>query len=171
MNKETKPSQWASMSPEQYLKDRVDNQLAWYSKKSTSNKNWHFRLQLVTLIAAALVPVISLSSSEFGVRILVAIVGSVAAIAAGVVALYQFRDLWVDYRATAERLKFEKYLFITGSAPYGNSDCFSLFVNRVENAILEENRGWHEKTSSQNIVTATTDKVETSRATEHHNDG
>lgn len=150
MSKETTPTtQWRSMSPDQYMQERVDDQLAWYSKKSTSNKNWHFRLQLVTLVAAALVPVISLSSAEWGVRIIVALTGSVAAIAAGVVALYQFRDLWVDYRATAEQLKFEKYLFKTGSKPYSDADCFQLFVSRVENIILKENRGWNEKIKSQ----------------------
>lgn len=170
MNSETKQAHWCSMSPEQYLAERVDDQLAWYSKKSASNKNWHFRLQLITLIAAALVPVITLSSSEFAVRIVVALVGSVAAIAAGVVTLYQFRDLWVDYRATAEQLKFEKYLFLTGSEPYSSNDCFSLFVNRVENTILQENRGWHEKYSSQNIDPATASKVESLDTQEHGND-
>ncbi|MBX2847967.1 MAG: DUF4231 domain-containing protein [Acidiferrobacterales bacterium] len=149
MNKDHEYRSWRSMSPEQYLKERVDDQLAWYSKKSATNKNWHFRLQLVTLIAAALVPVISLSSSAMGVRIVVAIVGSIAAVAAGVVALYQFRDLWIDYRSTAEQLKYERYLFLTGSEPYGTEECFSLFVNRVENIILEENRGWYEKINAE----------------------
>lgn len=155
MRKETNPIQWRSMTPDQYMQERVEDQLEWYSKKSTSNKNWHFRLQLVTLVAAALVPVISLSSAEWGVRILVALMGSIAAIAAGVVALYQFRDLWVDYRATAEQLKYEKYLFKTGSQPYSNADCFPLFVSRVESIILQENRSWHEKIKSQDLESTT----------------
>ena len=161
MNKDTTPTNWRSMTPELYLKDRVDDQLDWYEKKSASNKNWHFRLQLITLIAAALVPVISLSSSEWSIRILVALTGSTAAIEAGIVALYQFRDLWVDYRATAEQLKYEKYLFLTGSAPYSSEDCFSLFVNRVETIIIHENRGWHEKTTTQNTDPAVLKKPKT----------
>ncbi len=159
MKNETKTAQWRSMSPEQYIKERVDDQLAWYCKKSTSNKNWHFRLQLATLISAASVPVISLSSSELIVRMLVAIVGSIAAITAGMVSLYQFRDLWVDYRSTAEQLKFEKYLFLTGSEPYSSSDSFSLFVIRVENTISQENRGWQENFSANKIDLANTDTV------------
>lgn len=150
-NADKDPAQWNSMSPDQYLQRRVDDQLEWYSKKSATNKNWHFRLQLVTLVAAALVPVVSLSFTEAGGRFVVAIIGSIAAIAAGVVALYQFRDLWVDYRTTAERLKYEKYLFLTGADPYNSSNCFSLFVNRVENTILQENREWHEKVSLNNV--------------------
>jgi hypothetical protein len=142
---------WRSMSPQQYMKERVDDQLEWYSKKSTFNKNWHFRLQLITLIAAALVPIISLSSPEWIVRVLAALMGSIAALAAGVVTLYKFGDLWTNYRSTAEQLKYEKFLFVTGSAPYTSQDCFPQFVNNVESIILQENRGWHERTTSQNL--------------------
>lgn len=152
------PQLWSSMSPEQYLANRVDDQLAWYSKKSTANKNWFYRLQLITLIASALIPVVSLSSSEFGVRLLVAIIGSIAAVATGIVALCQFRDLWTDYRTTAERLKHEKYLFLTGSEPYDEPDCFALFVNRIESTILKENTNWQEKVSTQKVKSVSTKK-------------
>jgi hypothetical protein len=152
MDTESNSTDWGSMSPKQYMKDRVDDQLAWYNKKSTTNKNWHFRLQLITLIAAALVPIISLSSPEWSMRILAALMGSIAAIAAGIVTLYQFRDLWTNYRTTAEQLKYEKYLFLTGSAPYNRDDCFPQFVNNVENIILQENHGWSENIKSQSVT-------------------
>lgn len=64
MNNDSRNNNWGSMAPEQYVQQRVDDQLMWYSKKSTSNRNWHYRLQLVTLIAAASIPVISLSSAN-----------------------------------------------------------------------------------------------------------
>lgn len=151
----------ASMSPEQYLKERVDDQLAWYGKKSAANKNWHHRLQLITLIAAASIPVISLSSSEFYVRLLVAIVGSITAVAAGIVTLFQFKDLWVDYRTTAEQIKYEKFLYLTGSAPYQTDMAFSDFVNRIEGIIAQENRGWNERLVKQELETnATGDGIE-----------
>ncbi|MBX2881498.1 MAG: DUF4231 domain-containing protein [Granulosicoccus sp.] len=151
MSKTDQPERlWKSMTAERYLEERVNDQLAWYSKKSTSNKNWHFRLQLITLVAATLVPVVSLSFTGSGGRIFAALTGSVAAIAAGVVALYQFRTLWVDYRATAERINYEKFLFLTGSEPYNNPESFSVFVNRIEKTISQENRGWHEMISSSN---------------------
>lgn len=160
--------QWRSMSPKQYIQERVDDQLAWYDKKSTINKNWHLRLQLLTLIAAALVPVVTLTFTGTGGRILVAVTGSIAAIAAGVVALFQFRDLWVDYRATAERLKYEKFLFLTGSEPYSSRDSFSLFVNRVEHTILSENQSWGEKIGSNNVDVTAEDKTVTSSSEERN---
>jgi len=138
-----------SMSPEQYLAERVDDQLEWYEKKSADNKKWYHRLQLLTLIAAAAIPIISLSSPDYNVRLLVAIIGSITAIAAGIVTLFQFKDLWIDYRSTAERLKYEKFLFLTGSAPYQNDDAFSEFVTRIESIIIQENRSWNEKLYQQ----------------------
>jgi len=113
-----------------YMRQRVEPQLAWYSRKSAQNKRWHYRLQMVTLLAAVSIPVISLSSGDFKVRFVAAIVGAVAAIAAGLVSIYQFRDQWLDYRSTAESIKFEKHLFLTRSAPYAGAEAFSLFVQR-----------------------------------------
>lgn len=134
------------LSPAQYLAQRVEHQLNWYGKRSAYNKRWYYRLQFITLLAAAAVPVISLSSGDIRVRFLVAILGAIAATAAGVLSMYQFRDQWLDYRSTAESLKFEKHLFLTRSAPYATQDAFSRFVQRVESIIISENRSWQEKT-------------------------
>ena len=133
------------MSAAEYLKQRVDSQLGWYSKKSATNKNWYYRLQFITLLSAVAVPVISLSSGDIRVRFVVAILGAIAALAAGLLSMYQFRDQWLDYRSTAESLKLEKYLFLTRSAPYDSATAFSLFVQRVETVIITENRSWKQK--------------------------
>ena len=133
------------LSPSRYLAERVERQLRWYGDKSASAKRWHFRLQLVTLVLAASVPVLSLSSGDVRVRIAVAVIGALATIAAGVLALYRFGDLWTDYRSTAEAIKHEKYRFLTRATPYAGADAFPLFVNRVESIILQENRAWRER--------------------------
>ncbi|MFK8083618.1 MAG: DUF4231 domain-containing protein [Granulosicoccus sp.] len=133
------------LSIAEYLQQRVDNQLSWYSRKSAYNKRWYYRLQFITLLSAVAVPVITLTSGDFKVRIVVALLGAIAALAAGLLSMHQFRDQWLDYRSTAEALKFEKYLFLTRSAPYDKSTAFSLFVQRVEATILSENRSWQQK--------------------------
>ena len=135
-----------NLSVERYLAERVDDQLRWYGDKSASAKHWHQRLQLLTLVLAASVPVLSLSSGDVRVRLLVAVIGALTSVAAGVLALYRFEDHWVDYRSTAEAIKHEKYRFLTAAAPYTGAGAFSLFVNRVESIILQENRAWREKT-------------------------
>ena len=143
---------WSSMSPQSYINSRVDEQLAWYELKSSVNKTWHYRWQVIALIATALIPVFALSSDDIKTRIAVACFGVLAAIASGVMSMYQFRDQWTDYRSTAERLKYEKFLFLTGSVPYNNEQSFSLFVNRIESIIINENSQWSEKqfTSDKN---------------------
>ncbi|MFK7860377.1 MAG: DUF4231 domain-containing protein [Granulosicoccus sp.] len=138
-------SDLAYLSPAEYLQQRVDNQLSWYSDKSAYNKRWYYRLQFITLLAAVAVPVITLLSGDIKVRIVVALLGAIAALAAGLLSMYQFRDQWLDYRSTAESLKFEKYLFLTRSTPYDTSTAFSVFVQRVEATILSENQSWQQK--------------------------
>lgn len=147
------------LSAEEYLQQRVDDQLSWYSKKSAQNKRWYYRLQFITLLSAVAVPVISLSSGDIKVRFVVALLGAIAALAAGLLSMYQFRDQWLDYRSTAESLKFEKHLFLTRSEPYNTSSAFSMFVQRVETVIISENRSWQQK--SFNLPVEPIDELKT----------
>ena len=132
----------SSLSPEAYLRERVDDQLRWYEAKSASHKRWYYRLQLVTLVFAVTVPIVALSSSEAWTRYLTAISGAIAALSAGVGSLYQLREQWLDYRSTAEALKYERFRFLAGAEPYVDDGSFSRFVNRVESIIISENMTW-----------------------------
>lgn len=148
---------WSSLSPEDYIRDRVDEQLEWYNQKSGSNKSWHYRWQIIALVATSTIPILALSSGDIEFRIAVACLGAIAAIAAGVMSMYQFRDQWVDYRTTSEMLKYERFLFLTGSTPYDNQDSFSHFVNRIESIIIKENSQWSERNFSSEKKAASPD--------------
>ena len=137
------------MTPEQYLKDRVENQIAWYSRKSGSNKMWFIILQIVTLVASASVPVFAIFSSDMWARVTVAILGSATAIASGVVSLYRFREHWIDYRTTTESLKHEKYMYQTGTGPYAGDDAFSVLVECVEALVSQQNTAWQQRLKTQ----------------------
>lgn len=152
LNKAGSESKYLSVAD--YLQQRVDDQLEWYGGKSAQNKRWYYRLQFITLLSAVAVPVISLSSGDIKVRFVVAFLGAIAALAAGLSSMYQFRDQWLDYRSTAESLKFEKHLFLTRADPYNTSKAFSLFVHRVETAIISENRSWQQKGFTLPVVSA-----------------
>lgn len=39
--------------------ERLEDQLAWYDRQSAYNRRWHMRLKLATLVAAALIPLVS----------------------------------------------------------------------------------------------------------------
>ena len=133
------------LSPADYLEQRVEDQLRWYEIKSADNKRWYYRLQIITLFSAVTVPILALLSGDIRVRFLVAVMGAVAALAAGVLSMYQFRDQWLDYRSTAESLKLEKHLFLTRTEPYANDNAFALLVQRIEAIIISENRSWQDK--------------------------
>ena len=105
------------MTPEEYIKDRVEDQIVWYDRKSGSNKLCFILLQIATLAGSASVPVFSIFSSDMWARLTVAILGSATAITTGIVSLFQFREHWIDYRTTAESLKHEKFMYQTGTGP------------------------------------------------------
>ncbi len=137
------------MTPEEYLKDRVEDQIVWYDRKSRSNKMWFIILQITTLVASASVPVFAIFSGDMWARVIVAVLGSATAITTGVVSLYQFREHWIEYRTTAESLKHEKYLYQTGTDPYVGDDAFSVLVERAEALVSQENTAWQQRLKTQ----------------------
>ena len=38
-----------------YMADLLDDQIGWYDRKSLSNQNWHKRLRMLQVLAAALI--------------------------------------------------------------------------------------------------------------------
>ena len=47
------------MKEEEYIKDRLEKQLTWYSKESQYNQKFYKRLRLAEIVAAALIPFLS----------------------------------------------------------------------------------------------------------------
>lgn len=133
------------MTPEEYLEDRVEGLIAWYDEKSRLNKQGFVVFQIFTLIASAAIPVLSLFWRDMWARLIVAVLGSATAVTTGIVALYQFREHWIEYRTTAESLKHEKYMFQTKTGPYSADDAFPMLVDRVEALASEENTPGHQR--------------------------
>jgi hypothetical protein len=52
------------------------------------------------------------------------------------------QEHWIEYRATAESLRREKFLFLTQTEPYDKDDAFHLLVQRVEALLSNENTEW-----------------------------
>ena len=71
-------------------------------------------------------------------------IGLGVAVIAGVLGLYRFQEIWTEYRATAESLKQERFLYLTRTAPYNDDNAFQLLVSRVETVLSSERTGWVE---------------------------
>jgi len=121
-----------------YLTDRLDPQIAWYDSKSTGAKRWYYGLSFVQLLTGTAVPVMA----GFKVELTsIAVVGGAAALTTGLLSLGQWQHLWIRYRATAEALKHEKYMFLAKSGPYGGAQPADL-AQRCESLISSEHAVW-----------------------------
>jgi hypothetical protein len=100
------------MNEEEYLNDRLNDQINWYSKKSQTNQKWFKGLRLLEIIAATIIPFLAgIGSIIPYYLIIIGVLGVIIAVSAGLSALYKYHENWIEYRTTSETLKHEKYLF------------------------------------------------------------
>ncbi len=140
------------MTPEEYIQNRVDDQISWYNKKSGINKKYHYQAKVWVIIFSAMIPFATGINSEMTpwMDYFIGVLGIVIVILTAVSTLYKFQDKWSNYRRTAELLTHEKYLFQTNSGSYGShKDPFKLLVYRVENTINEEVASWNKYTNEE----------------------
>lgn len=132
-----------NMDKEEYLKQRLDDQLAWYSKKSQYNQKCFKHLRLVEIISASLIPFLSGMGDKVPYsQWIIGGLGVFIAVAAAITALFKYQENWIEYRTTAVQLRHEKYIYLTGAKPYDTEDNFHLLVERVESLISKENSAW-----------------------------
>ena len=135
------------MEPNEYIQERLQDQIDWYDQKSSANQQTFKRLRKAEIIAAALIPFTSgLTASINGAiiagSIATGLLGVAITIFASILALGQHQENWIEYRTTCESLKKEKYMFQTGVEPYDGDDSFNLLVQRVETLVSKENTNW-----------------------------
>ena len=132
------------MTAEEYVNQRLDDQIAWYDGKSGLHKRLFQRIRLIEVLAAAAIPFLAgfVSGSRLWPVYVSGALGVLITICAGSVALLQLQEHWIEYRTTAESLKKERYLFLTRVEPYDGEDAFEVLVQRVETLISKENTNW-----------------------------
>jgi hypothetical protein len=130
---------------------RLNDQLDWYDKKSGDNQRRYKQIKVAQLVLASSIPVFALVGATWG-RWVTAILGSSVAILEGLQQLGQYNNLWVSYRATAEQLKHEKYLFLAHSGPYKGlkeEEALVRLAERVEEQVSTEHAKWVSERSQQ----------------------
>ena len=136
------------MNEEEYLKNRLDDQINWYDRKSTNNQKYFKRFQLILIISAAAIPLLSgyLGQEETTTYLpyIIGALGFLVAIITAILSLYKFQENWTAYRTTCESLRHEKFLYLTKTNPYKGKNAFNLLVQRVEILISQENSSWAE---------------------------
>lgn len=138
------------LSPEEYIKTRLDDQITWYDKKSIQEQRKYKRYQTIEIICAGFIPLLSgYVSSHKIIPILVSILGTIVVIFASLTRLGKHHENWLKYRETAELLKHEKYLFLAATNPYEDQP-FQLLAERVESIISAENINWSQLATQDN---------------------
>lgn len=127
----------------EYFAKRLDDQIDWYEAKSAACQAAYKRLRLTEIVAAASIPLLAGFSQQFGfLNMIVAVMGLIVAVVAGILGLYRFQENWNEYRATSEALKQEKYLYLARAGPYDGGQPFERLVQRVEALLSRETTGW-----------------------------
>lgn len=131
------------ISPEEYIEKRLNDQISWYDRKSVANQRWFKRLRFTELVAAATIPFLSgFSGDSFPIKIAIGALGVLVAVIASILGLLHHQEHWLVYRATAESLRKEKFLFLTRTEPYDKDGAFHLLVQRVEDLLSKEGTQW-----------------------------
>jgi len=121
---------------------RLDDQIAWYDRKSQINQRVYKRMKMVEILAAALIPF--LAAWRFPhVLVVTAALGLMITVIEGALHLNQYQENWIAYRSTCESLKHEKYVYLGKASPYASAaDPHALLAERVESLVSQEHAKW-----------------------------
>ena len=124
---------------DRYVKERHENQRAWHSDKAAWNKKAHLVFQSSVIILAG-VTTVTTALDWWAIPL---IASALVFILTALQKVFQFQELWISYRMTAEALQRERFLHMTKTGEYDGSDSPDrLFVERVEAILSQQARGW-----------------------------
>ncbi|MEW6238379.1 MAG: DUF4231 domain-containing protein [Candidatus Omnitrophota bacterium] len=127
---------------EQYLKERYEDQIRWYSNRSSQNKRYYQWFQWGAIVISTSVPVLVISMPD-KYKWFTAILSIILAIATSALKTFKFQENWINYRTISETLKKEKYFYDAEISEYATAeDKEQLLVERVETLISRENTLW-----------------------------
>jgi hypothetical protein len=126
--------------------ERLQDQLTWYGQKSRDARKAFKRIKVTEIVAAALIPFLTgqIGAKAWpGISYVVGALGVLITILEGLLHLNQYQENWSSYRATAESLKHEKFMFLAKAGPYANAaDPRVALAERMEAVMAQENSQW-----------------------------
>lgn len=119
---------------------RLDDQLRWYERRSAAAKRLYQVLKLAQIVIAAAIPIVVAAGGD---EVIAAILGGAVVVLEGAQQLFQFQQNWTGYRATAEALKHEKFLYLAAAGPYEDARRpAARLAERVERLVSQEQTAW-----------------------------
>ncbi|MBP2643506.1 MAG: hypothetical protein H6Q67_1393 [Firmicutes bacterium] len=123
---------------------RLESQIIWYADKSGYNKKCYKVLKFLQITLAISIPVISHVDMAI-TKWIISIAGALIAIFESVQYMNRYEALWILHRSTAERLKREKFLFLSAAGPYkglGERERLICLAEQVEENVAIEQAVW-----------------------------
>jgi hypothetical protein len=125
-----------------YLKNRYENQINWYSNSASRNKGFYIFFQWSVIILSVSLPVL-IASVPNSWQWVIIILSILLAIGTAGLKTFKFQENWINYRTISETLKKEKHYYDAELDEYAQaSDKEALFVDRIESVISRENTLW-----------------------------
>jgi len=141
----TKPPDWI-INQSSWI--RLEDQIDWYDKKSKYCQRWYKWLKFLQIILAVSIPIMS-HIGDAAWKWVVSFSGALIAVIEAIEHMNQYSTLWVMYRSTAERLKHEKFLFLSAAGPYRDTteeERLIILAERVEEHVSTEHANWFNET-------------------------
>jgi hypothetical protein len=124
------------------IMERLEDQIAWYDRKSLANQLVYKRIKIVEILAAAIIPFLAVLKLPIG-AIVTGGLGVLITMLEGMLHLNQYQQNWIAYRSTCESLKHEKYTYLGKASPYANvPDPHALLAERIESLVSQEHAKW-----------------------------
>jgi hypothetical protein len=124
------------------IMERLEDQIAWYDRKSLTNQRYFKRIKMVEIAAAAVIPFLATFNIP-RVLWLTGGLGVVITVLEGMLHLNQYQQNWIAYRSTCESLKHEKYVYLGKASPYAiAADAHALLAERIESLVSQEHAKW-----------------------------
>lgn len=119
---------------------RLQDQIAWYDKKSAVNQSRFKLFKICQIVTAAAIPVAAGVSAPAW---LVGGAGASIVVLEGLQQLQQYQQNWTSYRSTCEQLKHEQFLYLSHAGPYAHApDPEAILAERVESLVSQEHAAW-----------------------------
>ena len=102
------------------------------------------RFKLLQVVLAVGIPIASHLEPEVA-KWTTSVAGALIAILEAIQHMNQYSTLWITYRSTAERLKHEKFLFLSAAGPYkglAEDERLVALAERVEEHVSSEHANW-----------------------------
>lgn len=139
----------ATPGQETYIRHRIEEQISYYESKSRYNKKIYYTFSILTILANAAVPILSIylpsAPGTTHLKAMIAAFSSCATVFSSIMVLFNAKDLWTKYRLNASRLTSFLHQYYSRSGVFAkldDEDAFRLLVQMSEAQMENENKDW-----------------------------